>query len=129
MLPWRALSLAAWVGAAVAKLRVHDASFTPDYVLEVAEQDYKINCEVRRSVAVNGSVPGPEIHLREGRTTWIRVYNRLQGENLTMVREAFTGDQPSVTRESVMQNGPMQEECMEGGWNVRKKRRQEREGE
>ncbi|KAG5947886.1 Multicopper oxidase aurL2 [Claviceps monticola] len=84
MLSWRALSLAAWVGAAVAKLRVHDASFTPDYVLEVAEQDYKINCEVRRSVAVNGSVPGPEIHLQEGRTTWIRVYNRLQGENLTM---------------------------------------------
>ncbi|KAG6000835.1 hypothetical protein E4U21_004949, partial [Claviceps maximensis] len=84
MLPWRALSMAAWVGASVAMLRVHDETFQPDYVLEVTEQDYDINCGMRRSVVVNGTVPGPAIHLWEGRTTWIRVYNAMDDKNLTM---------------------------------------------
>lgn len=86
MLPWRALSLAAWIGASVAKLRVHDETFQPDYVLEAREVDYDINCGMRRSVAINGTIPGPAIHLREGKTTWIRVYNWMEGKNLTMVR-------------------------------------------
>ncbi|KAG6014821.1 Multicopper oxidase aurL2, partial [Claviceps citrina] len=81
----RALSLAAWTGTSLAsKLRVHDATFEPDFVLEASEQDVKANCAVRRSVVINGSIPGPTIHLREGRTTWIRVYNRMGEQNLTM---------------------------------------------
>jgi hypothetical protein len=35
---------------------------------------------------INGTSPGPEIRLVEGQVFWIRVYNDMDGKNLTMVR-------------------------------------------
>lgn len=47
----------------------------------------KVNmaCRYRDSVVVNGTSPGPEIRLKPEQTTWIRVYNDMDNENLTMV--------------------------------------------
>ncbi|KJZ77661.1 hypothetical protein HIM_02838 [Hirsutella minnesotensis 3608] len=67
-----------------AELQVHDQTFQPDYVLEASAGDIKINCQVRHSVTINGTSPGPSISLVEGQTTWIRVHNRLPDQNLTM---------------------------------------------
>lgn len=64
---------------------VHDEGFYPEYVLEATEQDIQINCQTRRSVVINGTSPGPTIHLREGHTSWIRVYNRIPDKNFTVV--------------------------------------------
>lgn len=68
----------------------HDSSFQPNYVLEAVEGEIPINCEMRHSVTVNGTSPGPTIRLTEGETTWVRVYNRMAEQNLTMVRR-FVG--------------------------------------
>ncbi|KAM0231823.1 hypothetical protein ACHAP5_010923 [Fusarium lateritium] len=67
-----------------AKSRVHDKSFTPDYVLEATLDDIKVNCISRSSVTFNGSYPGPTLYLREEQTTWIRVYNRVPDNNVTV---------------------------------------------
>lgn len=67
------------------KYRVHDSSFQPDYVLEAGEANITINCQSRHSVVVNGTSPGPPLYLEEGKVTWIRVWNRMPEQNLTMV--------------------------------------------
>ncbi|KAM4061159.1 multicopper oxidase domain-containing protein [Hirsutella rhossiliensis] len=67
-----------------AELQCHDHKFQPDYVLVASEDDITINCESRHSVTVNGTSPGPPLYLTEGQTTWIRVYNRMLEQNLTM---------------------------------------------
>ena len=64
---------------------VHDDSFHPDYVLRVVAQNYSQACIERYSVLVNGSAPGPELRLREGKITWIRVHNDMTDTNFTMV--------------------------------------------
>ncbi|KAF2157040.1 multicopper oxidase [Myriangium duriaei CBS 260.36] len=38
----------------------------------------------RDSVLINGTSPGPMIHLTEGRRSWIRVYNNLSDRNFTI---------------------------------------------
>ena len=68
----------------VCDLIQHDASFVPDYVLHGSAQNIKINCETRYSVIVNGTSPGPPLYLKEGATYWIRVYNDMSDQNLTM---------------------------------------------
>ncbi|KAF4976654.1 hypothetical protein FZEAL_6716 [Fusarium zealandicum] len=68
----------------LAGLQVHDDSFAPNYVLEVTRGEIQINCETRRSVTINGTYPGPTIHLTEGQTSWIRVYNRMPDKNTTI---------------------------------------------
>ena len=66
---------------------LHDASFTPDTILRVAEQTATQSCVTKEGVAVvNGTIPGPEIRFAEGRVYWIRVYNDMPDKNLTMVR-------------------------------------------
>lgn len=63
----------------------HDNSFQPDHILRVTAQSYSQACMERYSVLVNGSSPGPELRLQEGRVSWIRVYNDMEGLNTTMV--------------------------------------------
>ncbi|KAF2155411.1 multicopper oxidase [Myriangium duriaei CBS 260.36] len=65
-------------------LRVHDQSFAPDYALRVSYEDIAVACRYRLSAVVNGTSPGPEIRLQENRTTWIRVYNDFEADNLTI---------------------------------------------
>lgn len=63
----------------------HDDSFQPDYTLRVTAQDYTEACNTRYSVLVNGTSPGPELRLKEGQVSWIRVYNDMKDDNTTMV--------------------------------------------
>ncbi|KAJ5259627.1 hypothetical protein N7478_012608 [Penicillium angulare] len=39
---------------------------------------------MRYSALVNGSSPGPELRLKEGQVSWIRVYNDMEHENATI---------------------------------------------
>lgn len=65
----------------------HDESFVPDYVLRVTEGPFTQSCITKQNVIlVNGTSPGPEIRLREGKVYWIRVFNDMDKQNLTMVR-------------------------------------------
>jgi len=84
------LVLAAWLGTAWAKNILHDKSFFPDTVLRVSTENISIACESRLSVVINGTSPGPPLYIRPGRSSWIRVYNDMTKDNLTMV-----GDIPS----------------------------------
>ena len=64
---------------------VHDDTFTPHVILRATARSVSQACINRVSALVNGTSPGPEIRLKEGRTTWIRVYNDMNDRNLTMV--------------------------------------------
>ena len=65
---------------------IHDSSFTPDVVLRVTEQTVTQSCiEKSRVILINGTIPGPELRLLEGRVYWIRVFNDMTEQNLTMV--------------------------------------------
>lgn len=70
----------------LAGFHLHDASFQPDYILVATAQNVLNNCESRYSVILNGTSPGPTLHMREGHTTWVRVYNNIEDQNLTVVR-------------------------------------------
>ena len=65
---------------------LHDETFIPDAILRVAEETRTISC-IRKTnvVVVNGSIPGPDVRLTEGQTSWIRVFNDMDDQNLTMV--------------------------------------------
>ncbi|KAL2867486.1 Cupredoxin [Aspergillus lucknowensis] len=62
----------------------HDHSFQPDHILRVTAGTFSEACSERYSVLVNGSLPGPELRLREGETSWIRVYNDMTDANTTI---------------------------------------------
>ncbi|KAI0150495.1 L-ascorbate oxidase [Xylariaceae sp. FL1272] len=62
---------------------VHDASWQPEYVLYATQEELIIDCQKRPSVVFNGTSPGPPLYLKEGQTTWIRVYNQLPDLNFT----------------------------------------------
>ena len=65
---------------------LHDSSFVPDAILRVTEQEVTQSCITKPGVVlVNGTSPGPEIRLVEGQVFWIRVYNDMDNQNLTMV--------------------------------------------
>ncbi|KUJ06572.1 L-ascorbate oxidase [Mollisia scopiformis] len=67
------------------KLVCHDETFVPDAVLRVTAENHTTSCLPSKStVLVNGTSPGPELRLVEGRTYWIRVYNDMPAANLTM---------------------------------------------
>ena len=72
----------------LAAVSTHDSSFIPDQILRVTAQNVTMNCESRYSVVVNGTVPGPEVRITEGKVSWIRVYNDMTDHNLTIVRSA-----------------------------------------
>lgn len=63
----------------------HDSSWEPEYVLVATSQNITANCQSRKSVVFNGTSPGPAIHMVEGQTTWVRVYNQMLDNNLTVV--------------------------------------------
>lgn len=78
--------LATWSAPLVFALTVrHDSTFTPDHVLRVTNQNIDIACDQHLSVIVNGSTPGPVLRLAPGTASWIRVYNDVEDQNLTMV--------------------------------------------
>jgi len=43
-----------------------------------------VACKSRLSTVINGTLPGPEIRLPAGETTWIRVYNDMTTQNATV---------------------------------------------
>ncbi|QUC24037.1 uncharacterized protein UV8b_08278 [Ustilaginoidea virens] len=69
---------------AVALPPVHHQDFQPDHVLRVSAATIDIGCQKRLSAVVNGTTPGPELRISPGRSTWIRVYNDMPHDNLTM---------------------------------------------
>ena len=64
---------------------IHDDSFTPDAILHVNMQNISVGGINRLTTLVNGSLPGPELRFSEGQPVWVRVYNRMEENNLTMV--------------------------------------------
>ncbi|AEO59159.1 laccase-like protein [Thermothelomyces thermophilus ATCC 42464] len=77
--------LAKWLSVAVyAGTLVHDEQFIPDHILRVSVAQVPSACENREDVVVNGTSPGPAIHLLPGARTWIRVYNDMNDRNLSM---------------------------------------------
>ena len=71
--------------ASAVSTSVHDKSFQPDAILRVTARDYNVGGISRYTVLVNDSLPGPGIRIRENRVAWIRVYNDMSDNNLTMV--------------------------------------------
>jgi hypothetical protein len=78
-------SLLSLTTAIVGSVVHHDDSFQPDHILRETAQNYKEACTTRYSVLVNGTSPGPELRLREGQVSWIRVYNDMKDDNTTIV--------------------------------------------
>jgi hypothetical protein len=82
--------LACWsVPGAFALTVRHDHTFTPDHILRVTNENVDIACDQHLSVVVNGSTPGPALRLAPGAASWIRVYNDVEDQNLTMVGPAI----------------------------------------
>ena len=72
--------------ATATQLCTHDESFIPDAVLRVTAQNVSQSClPAKLTVLANGTAPGPELRLTAGKTQWIRVYNDMADNNLTMV--------------------------------------------
>lgn len=65
-------------------VQTHDASFTPDIILRTSLENTELHCRTRLTAVVNGTVPGPELRIPEGKTTWIRVYNDMTDQNTTI---------------------------------------------
>lgn len=84
----RVFALGALLLSGIAQATTHDGCFAPDYVLVATEEEIKVDCTTRRSVVINGTFPGPPLELHENQTTWIRVYNRVPEQNLTVVSQA-----------------------------------------
>lgn len=79
------LVLGSWLPAALATMELHGESFTPDQVLRITVAQIDSGCQSRQDVVINGTSPGPPLHILPGATTWIRVYNDMTDKNLTMV--------------------------------------------
>lgn len=78
--------LLAVVGAVIANTQCHDETFVPDAVLRITAANIMQSCLPSKSVAlVNGTSPGPELRILEGKAYWIRVYNDMPEQTLTMV--------------------------------------------
>ena len=75
---------------------VHDDSFTPDAVLRVTAQNISLGGIHKLAPLVNGSIPGPELRVPENETVWIRVFNDIEGQNLTMVSRTISQMIPSA---------------------------------
>lgn len=75
----------------VASAATHNKHFIPDAVLRVTEEERKQSCvPLKNILVVNGTSPGPALKFTEGKTVWIRVYNDIAHQNLTMVRSNVT---------------------------------------
>ncbi|CAJ2509494.1 Uu.00g145200.m01.CDS01 [Anthostomella pinea] len=67
-----------------ADVSLHDGTWQPEYVLVATSQDITVDCQQRYSVVFNGTSPGPPLYLKEGETTWVRVFNEMTDLNLTV---------------------------------------------
>ena len=76
---------------------VHDDSFSPDAILRVTAQNFSLGGIQRLTSLVNGSIPGPELRVPENETAWIRVYNDMNDQNLTMVSRIISPMVPFLT--------------------------------
>lgn len=88
MLPYlfSALLATSWSASVTLALSVrHDSTFTPDHIIRVTNEVIDVACDSHLSVVVNGTTPGPLIRLAAGTASWIRVYNDVEDQNLTMV--------------------------------------------
>ncbi|THW47910.1 L-ascorbate oxidase [Aureobasidium pullulans] len=65
-------------------VRKHDETFMPDFSLRVTVKNISQGCFIRESVVVNGTSPGPTLRIKPNKVTWIRVYNDMADQNLTM---------------------------------------------
>jgi FtsP/CotA-like multicopper oxidase with cupredoxin domain len=74
----------------------HGPSWKPEYVLVATAENITINCQSRYSTVFNGTSPGPTIRLEEGRTTWVRVWNRIENENVTVVSNPLQTSSPDI---------------------------------
>lgn len=84
-LPFLPVLAAGLIG--VAATTTHGDGFIPDGVLRVTEETRKQSCVPEKDILlVNGTSPGPALRFTEGQTVWIRVYNDIAHQNLTMVR-------------------------------------------
>lgn len=59
-------------------------AWQPDFILRVNETVISPDCTPRLSTVVNGTLPGPLLTFTEGKHYWIRVYNDVPNQNLTM---------------------------------------------
>jgi L-ascorbate oxidase len=76
----------AWFTVQAATVSTHDSSFTPDFSLRISLENITQGCSIRESVVVNGTSPGPTLRIKPNKVTWIRVYNDMTDQNLTMVK-------------------------------------------
>ncbi|PHH79253.1 hypothetical protein CDD80_5337 [Ophiocordyceps camponoti-rufipedis] len=67
-----------------ADFQVHDDGFKPDFVINATMGELDVDCNKRLSVLLNGQSPGPQINMTEGSITWVRVWNHMEDQNLTM---------------------------------------------
>jgi L-ascorbate oxidase len=67
------------------QIHCHDKDFYPDIVLRATNKTLSPLGLERPSVVINGTSPGPALRIKGGRTTWIRVYNDMSEQNLTVV--------------------------------------------
>ncbi|THX67983.1 L-ascorbate oxidase [Aureobasidium pullulans] len=65
-------------------VRKHDETFVPDFSLRVTVKNISQGCFFRESVVVNGTSPGPTLRIKPNKISWIRVYNDMADQNLTM---------------------------------------------
>ena len=59
-------------------------AWQPDFILRVNQSVIAPDCTPRLSTVVNGTLPGPLLTMTEGKHYWIRVYNDIPDQNLTM---------------------------------------------
>lgn len=86
ILPILSTSLVGLIRLAYAELSIHDDLFIPDAILHVTEGERKQSCVPSKDILlVNGTSPGPKLRFTEGKTVWIRVFNDIPNQNLTMV--------------------------------------------
>jgi L-ascorbate oxidase len=86
VLPILSASILGLIQVAYANLSIHDELFIPDAVLHITSQEEKQSCVPSKEILVaNGTSPGPKLRFLEGQTVWIRVYNDIADQNLTMV--------------------------------------------
>ncbi len=75
-----------YIYGVVAATYCHDETFVPDAVLRITAENKTQSClGSKEIVLVNGTSPGPELRIQEGKVYWIRVYNDMVDKNLTMV--------------------------------------------
>jgi hypothetical protein len=67
------------------KAHCHDYSFTPNEIFRVTRQNVNLGGIYRYTTLVNDSIPGPPLRIPENEVFWIRVYNDMTDDNLTMV--------------------------------------------